>query len=223
MSSIGERILEIQRHYFGNKRGSKTEFAKAVGENPNTVSNWFGRKDGIGDAVINKILSTFPEVDKGWLVGGNGKMLINPKQEESNSKYSDIEGKAIPLLPVSAQGGRLNNFIVSVRESECERVVSPIKDADFAIPISGDSMAPEYPNGSQVHVKKINEKAFIEWGRVYVLDTCNGTVIKRIAPSEKEGYIKCLSINPDPIYAPFEVCLNDVYGIYRVMLCLSIK
>ena len=158
-----------------------------------------------------------------WLIEEQGEMLVNPKQEKSNSKYSDIEGKAIPLLPVSAQGGRLNDFIVSVRESECERVVSPIKEADFAIPISGDSMAPEYPNGSQVHVKKINEKAFIEWGRVYVLDTCNGTVIKRITPSEKEGYIKCLSINPDPIYAPFEVCLNDVYGIYRVMLCLSIK
>lgn len=223
MNTIGERIFEIKCYYFGNKRGSNVEFAKAVGENKNTVSNWFSRKDGIGDSVINKILSTFPEVDKGWLVGGNGEMLINPQQRGNYQKNSNIEGKSIPLLPISAQGGRLNDFIVSVRESECERVVSPIKEADFAIPISGDSMAPEYPNGSQVHVKKINEKAFIEWGRVYVLDTCNGTVIKRIVPSGKEGYVKCLSINPDPIYAPFEVCLNDVYGIYRVMLCLSIK
>ena len=84
-------------------------------------------------------------------------------------------------------------------------------------------MAPEYPNGSKVYIKKINEKAFIEWGKVFVLDTCNGTVIKVIVPSEKEGYLRCLSINPDPRYAPFEVNQADMFGMYRVMLSMAIK
>lgn len=84
-------------------------------------------------------------------------------------------------------------------------------------------MAPEYPNGSRLLIKRINEKAFIEWGKTYVLDTCNGSVIKRIVPSAKEGFVKCLSINTDPIYAPFEVALSDIYGIYKVLLCMSIK
>lgn len=34
-------------------------------------------------------------------------------------------------------------------------------------------MAPEYPSGSRILIKRIDEKAFIEWGRVYVLDTMN--------------------------------------------------
>lgn len=217
MKNNGERIAQIISEFCE----SKADFARKVREKPQTISNWVARDNGTN--VLNKIIEVFPEVNMDWLMTGQGEMLKEAKQEKTIPQKSNIEGKTIPLLPISAQGGRLNEFIVSVRESECERVVSPIRDADFAIPISGDSMAPEYPNGSQVHVKKINEKAFIEWGRVYVLDTCNGTVIKRIAPSEKEGYVKCLSINPDPIYAPFEICLNDVYGIYRVMLCLSIK
>ena len=29
--------------------------------------------------------------------------------------------------------------------------------------------------------------------------------------------------NTDPIYAPFEVALSDIYGIYKVLLCMSIK
>lgn len=180
-------------------------------------------KSDLGNSTINKILSIYQDLNRVWLLTGEGDMLKQPSKEENNNELDGIEGKFIPLLPVSAQGARLNDFVVSVRESDCEKVVSPIKDADFAIPVSGDSMAPEYPNGSQVHVKKINENAFIEWGRVYVLDTCNGAVIKRIVPSEREGYVRCISINPDPIYAPFEIDLNDVYGIYRVMLCLSIK
>lgn len=182
-----------------------------------------GKTKSISPDMESKIVSCFPQINRIWLLTGEGDMLKQPSKEENNNELDGIEGKFIPLLPVSAQGGRLNDFVVSVRESDCEKVVSPIKDADFAIPVSGDSMAPEYPNGSQVHVKKINENAFIEWGRVYVLDTCNGAVIKRIVPSEREGYVRCISINPDPIYAPFEIDLNDVYGIYRVMLCLSIK
>lgn len=131
--------------------------------------------------------------------------------------------KLLPLLPLSAQGGSLNDFVISMSDKDCEKIISPISDADFAISISGDSMAPEYPNGCQILIKRINERAFIEWGRDYVLDTCNGVVIKRLTPSLKEGYVRCVSLNPDPVYAPFDVSLQDVYGIYNVKLCLSSK
>lgn len=129
----------------------------------------------------------------------------------------------VPLLPISAQGGSLNDFIVSVKDSDCERIVSPIKGADFAMTVAGDSMSPEYPSGSQILIKKINEKAFIDWGKVYVLDTCNGSVIKRVFPSDDKdpSKVKCVSINPD--YPPFEVSFEDVYGVYRVLLTMSVK
>ncbi len=146
-------------------------------------------------------------------------VIIN-KEEESD----DIEDLIyVPLLPISAQGGSLNEFIVSVKDSDCEKIISPIKGADFAITVAGDSMAPEYPSGSQILIKKINERAFIDWGKTYVIDTCNGTVIKILVPSDNEGYVKCLSINTDTKYAPFEIAFEDIYGIYRVMLCMAIK
>lgn len=175
-------------------------------------------KSDLGSRAIEKILNKYQDLNRVWLLTGEGEML-NTLPE----RIEQPQGQQIPLLPISAQAGSLNDFVVSVKDSDCEKVVSPIRGADFALPVAGDSMAPEYPNGSQVHVKKINERAFIEWGKVYVLDTCNGIVIKRIVPSTKDGYIQCLSINPAPIYAPFEICMNDIFGIYRVMLCLSIK
>lgn len=105
MSNIGERIFKIKSYYFGDERGSNKKFADVVGEKPNTVSNWFGRKDGIGDAVIDKILSTFPNVDKGWLVGGNGDMLTStesPSLAQAIDNESDLKSalkKGIKLLP----------------------------------------------------------------------------------------------------------------------------
>jgi phage repressor protein C with HTH and peptisase S24 domain len=130
----------------------------------------------------------------------------------------------IYLLPISAYGGSLNNFTVSVKDFNCERILSPIKDVDFAITVAGDSMAPEYPNGSQILIKKINQESFIEWGKVYVLDTCNGAVLKIITKGDREGYLKCTSINQDQKrYAPFEIPMSAIYGIYRVMFIMSIK
>ena len=130
---------------------------------------------------------------------------------------------SVPLLPVSAQGGTLNDFVVSVNEHDCEKIISPIKGVDFAITVAGDNMAPEYPNGCHVFIKKIDEAAFIEWGKAYVLDTVNGVVVKILTPSTKKNCVRCVSINPDPRYAPFDVMLDDIYGIYRIKLCMSLR
>lgn len=148
------------------------------------------------------------------------KYSLQSENQKAQDKIGD-NSKTTLLLPISAQGGTLNDFVVSVKGTDCETIISPIKDVDFAIPIAGDSMAPEYPSGSQVLIKKINEKAFIDWGKVFVLDTCNGVIIKRIYPTEKEGVVKCVSINPS--YPPFEVSLKDVFGVYRVLMCMSMK
>lgn len=146
-----------------------------------------------------------------------------PVREQDFPREESRTATFVKLIPVAAQGGSLTDFIYSVKESDCELLASPIRDVDFAVQVSGDSMAPEYPNGSHVYVKRINERAFIEWGKVYVLDTCNGSVIKILVPSEREGYVRCLSINNDPKFAPFEVSMNDIRGVYRVLLCMSLK
>ena len=112
--------------------------------------------------------------------------MLTGDQTIQSSTESDIH--LIPLLPVSAQGGSFNDFVVSIKESSCEKIISPIKGADYAMSVSGESMAPEYPSGSQILIKRINEKAFIDWGRVYVLDTCNG-----ISTTLDQVYYKRLS------------------------------
>lgn len=182
----------------------------------------------VGDSIrrdsLDKISIAFPELNIDWVINEKGDMLKGVSSLSNNSNIGTSETATIVLLlPMYAHGGSLNDFVTSAKENDCEKVISPIGGVDFAIQVSGDSMSPEYPNGSRIFIKKINEKAFIEWGKTYVLDTCNGTVVKRIVPSDRDGYIKCVSINPDPVYAPFEVSLSDVFGMYKVLLCMSVK
>lgn len=202
-------------------------FAEKIGlDRPQAIYDIIkGKTKNISPNMAVKILSVFPEINRTWLLTGEGEMLNtdSPVPTAVRTPAEEVDATMVLLLPVSAQGGSLNDFVVSVKENDCEKVVSPIRSVDFALTVSGDSMAPEYPNGSRIFVKKINEKAFIEWGKVYVLDTCNGTVIKILAPSEKDNCVRCVSINPDPLYAPFEVRMEDIFGVYKVLLCMAIK
>lgn len=99
--------------------------------------------------------------------------------------------------------------------------MSPIKGADYAIKVCGDSMTPEIPNGSQILIKKIYEDEFVEWGKIFCLDTRNGAVIKRIYPTPNPEVIECRSINPD--YPPFQINVKNINGWYRVLMVLSMK
>lgn len=203
--------LECLVNYYAD--GNKAQFASMLGIKPQTLSMWFTRNSFDVELVYTKC----EDISSDWLLTGEGEMLKSerPQIEEGT--------EGIPLLPVKAQGGSLNGFAASPMLYECERIVCPIGGVDFAMTISGESMYPEYPNGSQIFVKKVNEKAFIEWGKCYVLDTCNGAVIKILVPGADESKVKCLSVNKDERYAPFEVAWKDVFGVYRVVLCMQVK
>lgn len=207
---ISQGIVESQQD-LGEKIGitNKSYLSQLV--NGRTVSLSF----------INKLSEMDSRINSDWLLSGEGEMLKGEAAAAEQVPALAAGAEMVPLLPIAAQGGPLNDFVTSVRREDCEKIASPIRGVDFAMSVSGDSMAPEYPSGCKILVKKIDEKAFIEWGRVYVLDTCNGSVVKKIMPGEREGQVRCVSINDD--YPPFLVDLVSVYGIYRVQMMLAEK
>lgn len=191
---------------------TQVELAKMVGVTEATIQNWErGKKIPTTKHTTLRSLweSCAPSLKPHKYFGGE-----SCEQLESAT--------IVPLIPISAQGGSLNDFTASVMEYECEKVLSPIRDVDFAMTVSGDSMSPEYPSGCQVLVKRINERAFIEWGKVFVLDTINGTIIKKLMPVEGDPEkVTCVSINPE--YPSFEVGFEHIRGVYRVLMCMSLK
>ena len=204
-----KEVLDKIKSFYNFK--SISEFARYLEVNSQNVRNWYARNNYNANLLIERCKEINPE----FIITGKGEMLKTSTEQTETTPYT------VPLVPISAQGGSFNDFVVSVKDSDCEKVISPVRQVDFALTVTGDSMAPEYPGGSQVLVRKVNERAFIEWGRVYVLDTCNGTVIKKLNPGRDDDEVLCVSVNPD--YQPFNVKLSDVYGLYRVMMCMTLK
>lgn len=142
-------------------------------------------------------------------------------EENFDSDGSRMTKGTLLVIPTEAMAGTLGEFAESVHTYECERMVSPIKDADYAIKVCGDSMTPEIPNGSHILIKKIHEEQFVEWGKIFCLDTSNGAVIKKIYPTENPEVIECRSINPD--FPPFRINVKHINGWYRVLMVMALK
>ena len=69
--------------------------------------------------------------------------------------------------------------------------------------------------------KPITRKDIIEWGKVFVLDTDNGAVIKSVRKTENDNEVECVSLNP--AYQPFRIDTQYINGWYRVLMVLSLK
>ena len=195
------------------------------------LSNGYVRnlKSQIGEDKLSAILSAFPELSKIWLLTGEGSMLVNNSANNlvntSNTSAPAVssssieeETKRVPLIPFEAQGGQLDGFVRNgVTLAQCETVPTPFKGAQFAISVRGQSMSPTYPSGCVLFISK-NIADWVEWGKVYVLDTENGVIVKQLAPSSLgNDFVCCKSFNDAPEFAPFDVPKSTIFGIYRVV------
>ena len=96
MQAINERISCIVKHFCG---GNKAEFARRVGERPQTVSNWMARP--ITSRTVNKILAKFPEVNPSWLQFGDGEMFktsSNPTLERLKERVAAFGAMTQPIV-----------------------------------------------------------------------------------------------------------------------------
>ena len=178
-------------------------------------------KGSIGSDKLNNIVSFYPELNIGWLITGNGEML--------KSSHTNIIAKAPmeygkeqtrPRVPLTAAAGSLSGESIGVTLQQCEQlpIIYQIPAYDFTIPIKGDSMSPRFESGDEIACRRIDQSRFIQWGKVHVLDTTQGFIIKRIYDDGDK--IRCVSYNPE--YADFSIPKEDILSMSLVVGVVSI-
>lgn len=61
-----------------------TKFAALIGVNASTISHILAGRNKPGFDIINNIAKTFPDIDLGWLITGNGSMYTSSLPKEKN-------------------------------------------------------------------------------------------------------------------------------------------
>ena len=212
--TIFDRISTIVEK-FGN--GKNTVFASLIGVSEANVRNY---KNGVMPKAdfLEKIARSF-DININWLLTGEGNMLRTESEKEENISVahpSDSPMEGIPLIPISAMAGAFTGE-QTVLEYECERFVVPtFKGAEFLISVKGSSMYPKYNSGDIVACKRLPMgDIFFQWNKVYVLDTDQGPLIKRVKPGSDKEHVLIVSDNER--YEPFELPLNRIYHVALVI------
>jgi phage repressor protein C with HTH and peptisase S24 domain len=211
ISPIKERILI----FIENQGITKANFTRSTNM---SYANMKGKGLGseIGGDALSKILSEYPNLSSDWLITGEGEMLKNGNEIPKAIKSEDGKTEGILLIPIEAMAG-FGTGETQILEYECDRYVIPMfRDADFLIMVKGSSMYPKYNSGDVVACKKIPlTDLFFQWNKVYVLDTIQGALIKRIKKGRDDKHILLISENEH--YEPFELQIAQIHSIALVV------
>lgn len=196
--SRSDRIKEIRAHFFD---GDNTAFAHAVGEKPNTVSNWVNREPG-SVGVYVKITDALPSVSLDWLLTGVGEMLIKSKDVTMHYTppyYENNEEQSVLLYDIDA-AANLQTIFTNRDENVLEKMIIPyLPKVDGAIRVRGDSMYPLLHSGDIIIYKETRCKDTILYGEMYLVEFSLNEdyhlVVKFVNKSEIDDHINLSSYN----------------------------
>lgn len=179
-----------------------------------------------------KLKSLFPELNVEWINTGQGSVFNTSSVNEGShtslfashnsveiTSNSSFDGtRQVRYFPnLEATGGNMQLFEDYLEESVSLSIPRHF-DADFALPLAGDSMVPLYHPGCIILVKRWLER-FIEYGKVYLIVTKQGNrMVKYLRPAEREDEVLCTSENS--AYEPFTIPREDILALYMVKGCI---
>lgn len=215
---IGEFIEAVGLSYYA--------FENSIGASRGAVSKAVKDEKSIGSNVIERIISTYPQLSPNWLVTGNGDMLLSesemPLGVTTFRLKTDVtvESQKIPLYDLEAVAGIVPLFGSAGKTKPEDYISVPhLPKCDGAVYVTGDSMRPILNSGDIVMYKILDDvKNSIFYGEMYLLGLDMGgdeyITVKYIHRSDEPEHIKLVSENPK--HQPKDVPMESIRALALV-------
>lgn len=157
--------------------------------------------NGISRDVADRIVTKFPQIDKLWLLTGEGQMFAD----------RGLRGAQIPFYDIDVERG-LSRLETLTPDSDL--LLPPAGDCDLAMRYTGRAMGEGMPPGSVVLLKKIDPEAIIP-GREYAI-VCRKIVTLRIVrATEQEKQLRLVAGDSDH-FDDILLKVSDMIAAYEV-------
>ena len=225
--TISERI----RHFTENQGITIKSF-----ENAARLSNGYvnGIRKGIGSEKLADILRAFPELNRDWLLFGEGEML-NAEGKGSSTAVAAVVPKNQKALNEDNAIKWYYELDASAGDSlfDNNEMIAPFRyiqvpgfERCIGLNLTGNSMLNTAQSGDIVVVHPREVQTIIN-GEIYLIVTRDSQrMVKRLVTSgyTEDAIITCISDNPDKtLYADMKIQASLVHKIFRVAGFVSIK
>lgn len=216
--TVKQRLIQFMKH----KGMGQSKFEKTVG-----LSNGYINQLRNSPSIqkIEMIIGTFPELNRAWLLTGEGEMLKDTVADLKNGNPN------VPHISYTTGVPYYNvDFIGGFDIVENDQTLNPEYLIDFRqyneatcwCNVTGHSMEPEIAHGDIIALKKIEDFSFIPLGEVYAIVTTNGMrTIKRIGPSQNKDMYTLIPTNKSPEYGEQELPKTMIMYLYQVLGCMK--
>lgn len=201
-----EIINKLLIHYQLNPKS----FSEAIGlERPQAIYDiQSGKTKSISSKMADKIISAFPEINRSWLLAGEGEMLHGATEEAAP------HNRIRYWVDVDATAGGVTLFEDQVTDKYIDLDIPEFHDCTDAVNLYGDSMLPLYKSGQIIILKEWME-SFIDYGNVYLVITKKGNrMVKYLRKGSDARHVLCVSENKE--FDPFEIEKDDILRLYLV-------
>lgn len=164
--------------------------------------------NGISLDVADRIVSNFPQVDKLWLLTGEGQMFVD----------EGLRGAQIPFYNVDVEQAIKH---VAQLEAENNLIVPQAGDCDLAMCYGGRAMGEIVPPGTVVLLKSIDTDAMIPGGE-YVIVCQKFVTLRIVRLSDAEDKLRLVAGDRDH-YDDITININDIESAYKVKAKLIIN
>lgn len=206
----------------------QAKWIKGIVENyPSLSPDWLltGTGDMLRSSVTDKHEGTSKELRRMNEGTPTDDREMTERRPRELPVAKQVVNGGIPLIPIDAVAGFNGWDENGVAELDCAHYDVPdfeAAHADFLIRVSGSSMYPKYSSGDILACRKIDEITFIQWGKIYVIDSRQGAMVKRLFPIEGDSaMLLCKSDNPN--YPPFELPKEEIRSISIVVGAIRLE
>lgn len=206
----------------------QAKWIKGIVENyPSLSPDWLltGTGDMLRSSVTDKHEGTSKELRRMNEGTPTDDREMTERRPRELPVAKQVVNGGIPLIPIDAVAGFNGWDENGVAELDCAHYDVPdfeAAHADFLIRVSGSSMYPKSSSGDILACRKIVEVTFIQWGKIYVIDSQQGAMVKRLFPIEGDDeHVLCKSDNPN--YLPFELPKDEIRSLSIVVGAIRLE
>lgn len=174
-------------------------------------------KSDLGYKTIDKILDKYQDIDRVWLLTGEGEMLKTSVLPPYSVSTQNVKG--VPYYDVDFIGGFDLIFNDQTIHPAYYIDFPAYNKADSWANITGHSMEPLISHGDMVALKRIEDwTTYLLFGEVYGIITDKYRTVKKVRKSNLgNDYLRLVPVNPE--YDEQDIPKSIIQGVFQILGC----